>query len=104
MRLIATAVMAALALGPVAAVAQETGRIVCQKDVERTARELDQVRDRLSPEAVRDAERRLDIASSQCHGQTQLGQITLSRLRGELGMESEQTASTPWDAEESGSQ
>lgn len=97
------AAFAAVLLAPTIPVeAQQGGGLVCERVLRETQAYLDNNRPQLSEQAVRDAERRLDVARTECNSSPQIGQTTLSTLRRDLGMELSQTAQTPDQAPAAG--
>jgi hypothetical protein len=88
------AVLAAL-VAPAAWAASSGGEVACDLDLTRVSKFVDQNRAKLSAPALRDAQRRLDVAKGQCNTEPQLGEVNLSALQRDLGMEVSQTAQMP---------
>lgn len=103
-RLMSAAFAAAALLAPTLPVqAQDQGGgLVCERDLRETQAYLDNNRAQLSEQAVRDAERRLDLAKTECNSSPQIGQTTLSTLQRDLDMQLSQTAQTPGQAPAAG--
>lgn len=96
------AALAASLLAPLAAQAQDQGGAVCERDLRETQNYFDNNRAQMSRQAVRDAERRLNLARTECNSAPQIGQSTIASLRRDLGTEVSQTAQTPGQNREVG--
>lgn len=101
-RMVFAAAVATLLGSTIAAQAQDSaGMIVCEQDVRSASRYLEDNRERLSEQAIRNAEQRLDVARAQCNSSPQLGLNTVAALRRDLGTEVEsQTAQQPGESPE----
>ncbi len=90
------ALAVAALLAPFAAAAQNApGATLCNQQLENTRQMIEQNRNSLSQDALRDAQRRLEVARGECATDPVLGEAHLSNLHVSLGMTDTQTARVP---------
>lgn len=94
----ALAVFATL-LAPAAWAASSGAESACEGDLSNTRNYVEQNRANLTEQAFRDAQRRLEVARSQCNSEPLRGQVNLSALQRDLDMDvrASQTAQMPDD-------